>query len=338
MIRFFENYSLKELNTFGIDVSARFFFEFTETEDLSTFAASNDSWKEDRMIVLGGGSNILFLSDFSGLVFHPNSKGIYPVKEDRRHIWIEAGAGENWDEFVKYAVDYGLGGIENLSLIPGNVGAAPVQNIGAYGQEAGNCIETVKGFDLKENTDKEFSSEECEFAYRNSIFKRKFKNRFIITSVVFKLDKFPEFNLNYDRVLQKVKTLGEVNLQNIRQAVIEIRNSKLPQVEELPNAGSFFKNPVVTTETANRLKSEYPELPVYPAGDEKMKVAAAWLIEHAGWKGFRDGDAGVHEKQALVLVNYGNATGAAIFNLSEKIKKSVKNRFDIDLETEVNCV
>jgi len=338
MIRFFEYYSLKTLNTFGIDVSARYFFEFTETEDLKTFVASNDSWKEDRMIVLGGGSNILFLGDFDGLVFHPNSKGIYPVKEDRQHIWIEAGAGENWDEFVQYTVDYELGGIENLSFIPGNVGAAPVQSIGAYGQEAGNCIETVKGFDLMENKEKEFSAEECEFSYRNSIFKRKFKNRFIITSVVFKLNKFPEFNLDYGSVLQKVETLGEVNLKNVRQAVIDIRNSKLPQVEELPNAGSFFKNPVVPAEKANRLKSEFPELPVYPAGDEKMKVAAGWLIEKAGWKGFRDGDAGVHEKQALVLVNYGNATGKDIFNLSEKIKNSVKKGFDIELETEVNCV
>lgn len=338
MIRFSENYSLKQHNSFGVEAKAKFFFEFTELEDLAVFVQSNQKLKQEKLLVIGEGSNILFLNDFDGLVIHPNIPGMNVVKENRQNVWMEVGAGETWDEFVNYAVDYQLGGIENLSLIPGTVGAAPVQNIGAYGQEVCTVVEKVKGYDLKKNEVVEFSANVCRFAYRNSIFKHHFKNRFIITSVIFRLEKFPEFNLKYGQLEEKVKEKGEINLQNIRQAVIEIRSSKLPDVKDLGNAGSFFKNPEVDIEISKKLKTKFEKLPVYPGKNGKVKLAAGWLIENAGWKGYRDGDAGVHEKQALVLVNYGKATGQEIFNLSEKIKQSVFEKFGVELEREVNCV
>ena len=338
MIRFKENYSLKNHNTFGIDALTKFYFEFTDPADLFQFTQSNENWHEEPVLIVGEGSNLLLLDDYSGLVLHPNIPGIREIKEDRQNIWIEAGAGETWDELVQYAVDYGFGGIENLSLIPGKVGAAPVQNIGAYGQEVGNTIELVKGFDLQTKEPVEFTSAECEFGYRSSIFKAKLNNRVVITSVVFRLSKFPEFLLGYGDLEKKVQEKGAINLRTIRQSVIEIRQSKLPDVKELGNAGSFFKNPEVENAVAEKLKLAYETLPVYQASTGKSKLAAGWLIEKAGWKGFRDGDAGVHEKQALVLVNYGNAKGKQIFDLSEKIKQSVFEKFGVEIEREVNCI
>lgn len=338
MIRFFENHSLKNYNTFGIDAKARFFFEFTEPHDLAVFLNSNNTWKSERLIVLGQGSNILFLDDFDGLVIYPKVPGMKAVNEDRSFYYVEVGAGEVWDEFVDFCVNYNLGGVENLSLIPGNVGAAPVQNIGAYGQEVCNVVETVKGYDLEKQEMAEFSVNECRFTYRDSIFKSYLKNRFIITSVVFRLDKFPEFNLKYGQLEEKVKEKGEVNLQNIREAVIEIRNSKLPSVKDLGNAGSFFKNPVVEKVVADRLQKEFDKVPVYPAADEKVKLAAGWLIEQAGWKGKREGNVGVHKDQALVIVNFGGATGREVYDFSEKIKQSVSEKFGVELEREVNCI
>ncbi len=338
MIRFSENYALKLHNTFGVEASARYFFEFTEPEDLETFVQSNESWKNLPLFILGGGSNVLFRKDFEGLVLHPNIPGILIVKEDRQNVWFEVGAGEVWDDFVKYCVDFGVGGLENLSLIPGSVGAAPVQNIGAYGQEAENVIELVKGFDLQQKTFMDFPAGACEFGYRDSLFKRELKNRFIITSVVFRLEKFPEFHLKYGQVEEKVKELGEVNLQNIRKVVIDIRSSKLPDINELGNAGSFFKNPAVKIEVAEKIREQFPDVPFYPLDANEIKLAAGWLIEKSGWKGRREGQVGVHEKQALVLVNYGNATGKEIYDFSEKIMNSVINQFGIALEREVNCV
>jgi UDP-N-acetylmuramate dehydrogenase len=338
MIRFSENYSLKQHNTFGIDARAKYFFEFTEPDDLLVFLNANESFKEEKLIVIGEGSNILFINDFDGLVIHPNIPGIQIVKEDRQNIWIEVGAGEVWDEFVQYTVDFGLGGIENLSLIPGSVGAAPVQNIGAYGQEVANVVARIKGFDLETRVIHEFSTEQCEFGYRNSIFKSVLKDRFLITSVVFKLEKFPEFVLGYGDVEKKATEKGEINLSTIREAIIEIRQSKLPDVKELGNAGSFFKNPEVESEFAEQLKSRFENIPVYPAKNGKTKLAAGWLIEKAGWKGVREGDAGVHEKQALVLVNYGAATGQQIYDFSERIKQSVFEKFGVEMEREVNCI
>ncbi len=338
MIRFSENYSLKPHNTFGVESKAKYFFEFTDLEDLTVFLNSNKSTRDEKILVIGEGSNILFLSDFDGLVIHPNVPGIQIVKEDRQNIWIEVGAGEIWDEFVQYAVDFNFGGIENLSLIPGSVGAAPVQNIGAYGQEVGNVIETVKGFDLNKNMQVELSAEQCELGYRSSIFKNSLKNRFIITSVVFRLEKFPEYILNYGQLEEKTREKGELNLFNIRNSVIEIRQSKLPDVKVIGNAGSFFKNPEVQAEIAESLKNKYHNLPVYPAKNGKIKLAAGWLIEQAGWKGIREGEVGVYEQQALVLVNFGNSGGKQIYDFSEKIKQSVFAKFGVELEREVNCV
>jgi len=338
MIRFQEDYSLQKHNSFGIDVKAKYFFEFTEIEDLATFLQSNETWMDEKILLLGEGSNILFLDDFDGLVIHPNIPGTQIIKEDRQHVWIDVGAGENWDEFVKYCVDNHYGGIENLAFIPGNVGAAPVQNIGAYGQELSKVVESVKGYDLKKHRFIEYSNKACQFSYRDSIFKRKLKNQFIILSVIFKLDKFPKFQLDYSKLEEKVSEHGEVNLQNIKKAVIDIRSAKLPNINVIGNAGSFFKNPVVDIETAKIIEGDFKDMPVFDAGEGKVKLSAGWLIEKCGWKGFREGDLGVHEKQALVIVNYGNATGIDIYNLSEKIKQSVFEKFNVELEREVNCV
>ncbi len=338
MIRFFENYPLKSYNTFGVEAKTKYFFEFTDPEDLDVFLRSNQSWKDEKLLLLGSGSNILFVNDFDGLVIRSNVPGVKEIAEDRQNVWIEVGAGENWDEFVNYCVDMKLGGIENLSLIPGTVGAAPVQNIGAYGQEVSNAIEIVKGYDLETRLTFELLAASCEFSYRNSIFKQAFKNRAIITSVVFRLSKFPEFNLSYGQVEEKVKERGEVDLWNIRDAVIEIRSAKLPDVKVIGNAGSFFKNPVVDATVAEQLLERYKDMPVYPAEEGKVKLAGGWLIEKAGWKGVRKGDVGIHDKQALVLVNYGDATGKEIYNFSEKIKQSVLKQFGVELEREVNCI
>ena len=336
MIRFSENHPLKSYNTFGVEALARYFFEFTEPEDLDTFVNANESWKELPLFVLGGGSNVLFLDKFEGLVLHPNLPGIGKVREDRQNVWLEAGAGEVWDDFVKYCVGFNLGGVENLSLIPGRVGAAPVQNIGAYGQEVSEVIELVRGYDLQKKEQVQFSNAACRFGYRDSLFKRELKNRVIITSVVFRLEKFPEFRLNYGQVEEKVKALGEINLHNIRQAVIDIRTSKLPDVNELGNAGSFFKNPVVDSVMAEKIRDIYADAPIYPAGEGYSKLAAGWLIERSGLKGYRSGNVGVHEKQALVLVNYGGAAGREIYDLSEKVKQLVFEKFGVELEMEVN--
>ena len=338
MLRFYKNYSLKPHNTFNIEAKTKLYFEFTEVDDLKQLVSSDFFLNENKVLIVGEGSNILFLDDFDGLVIRPNILGIQQIKEDRQNVWIEVGAGEIWNEFVSYCVDMQLGGIENLSLIPGTVGAAPVQNIGAYGQEVAGVIERIKGFDLEKKDYAEYSNPECGFAYRDSIFKQSLKNRFIITSVVFKLDKFPEFRLDYSNLKEKTEQLGGLTLKNIKRAVDEIRMSKLPDVKELGSAGSFFKNPVIDIRLVEEIKAKFGEVPVYQADEGKVKIAAGWLVEKCGWKGFREGDTGVYDKQALVLVNYGLATGKEIFNLSEKIKQSVFNKFGIELEREVNCV
>lgn len=338
MIRFSEDFSLKNYNTFGVDATARFFFEFTEGEDLYEFLQANESWHEEEIFLLGGGSNLLFVDNFNGLIIHPNVPGVNVVRETRNQVWLEVGAGENWDNFVDYCVKSEYYGLENLSLIPGTVGAAPVQNIGAYGVEVQDFVETVHGFDLQTMTKYSVPVEQCQFAYRDSVFKRELKNRFIVTSVVFRLEKFADFKLDYGSLKAEVEKLGDVTPKHVRDAVIAIRKSKLPDPEEIGNAGSFFKNPVVDSALADMLKAVHPEMPVYDAGDGKSKLAAGWLIDQCGWKGYRDGDAGVHEKQALVLVNYGKATGGEIYNLSQKIRQSVVEKFGITLEPEANII
>jgi UDP-N-acetylmuramate dehydrogenase len=338
MIRSYTDYPLRKHHTFGTEASAKYYFEFTETEDLQRFLAANKEWHNWPLLILGEGSNLLFVNDFAGLVVYPNIPGITIAHEDRNNIWLEVGAGVGWDDLVEYAVFNRWGGIENLSLIPGKVGAAAVQNIGAYGMEIQSQIESVTGFDLETQTEYTLDVADCQYAYRDSIFKNQMKDRFIITSVSFRLDKFPEFILNYGDLKTEAEKLGAVNLRNIRKAVVGIRESKLPDPKAIGNAGSFFKNPVVETSLANQLLDGYPNMPKYSVSDGKTKLAAGWLIEQCGWKGFRRGDAGVHEKQALVLVNYGNASGNEIFNLSEEIRQSVKEKFGVDLEREVNVI
>jgi UDP-N-acetylmuramate dehydrogenase len=335
MIRSYSNYPLRKLHTFGTEASTKYYFEFTESEDLEGFLATNKDWPNQQLLIIGSGSNLLFVNDFPGLIINPNIPGIKIVHEDRNNIWLEVGAGVVWDELVEYAVFNRWGGIENLSLIPGKVGAAAVQNIGAYGMEIQNQIETVTGFNLETLTENILESTDCQFAYRDSIFKNELKNSFIITSVVFKLDKFPEYILNYGDLKSETEKLGSINLRNIRKAVIGIRESKLPDPKIFGNAGSFFKNPVIEEVQATQLLNIYPNMPHYSAPENRMKLAAGWLIEQCGWKGFRRGDAGVHEKQALVLVNYGNATGMEIFELSEEIRQSVQDKFGVELEREV---
>ena len=338
MIRYFTDFPLKKHHTFGNEVTAKYFFEFTEAEDLPAFLATNKEWTDSQILILGGGSNLLFIDDFPGLIIYPNIPGIEIIREDRNNIWLKVGAGVEWDQLVEYAVFNNWGGIENLSLIPGKVGASAVQNIGAYGMEVQNQIESVYGLDLGTQSEYTIEGFECQFAYRDSIFKNLFKNHFIITSVVFKLDKFPEYILNYANLKVEVEKLGAVNLSNIRQTVISIRESKLPDPAVLGNAGSFFKNPIVDASLADDLLDDHPAMTHYPAGDGKIKLAAGWLIDQCGWKGFRRGDAGVHDKQALVLVNYGNATGQEIYYLSEEIKQSVYTKFGVELEREVNVI
>jgi UDP-N-acetylmuramate dehydrogenase len=337
MIRLLDNYDLTAYNTFKINAKTDKFFEFTEAEELMFFLQEEGLPK--NYFVLGDGSNLLLKNDFAGLVIYPNIPGVGEVGEDRNHIFLEAGAGVEWDELVRLSVVYELGGLENLSLIPGKVGAAPVQNIGAYGVEAKDYIHLVRAVDLHTVQKVEFTNEQCRFGYRDSIFKNELKNKVVITSVVFKLDKFPEFKLEYGNLKAEVEKKGETTLQNVRNAVISIREAKLPDPEKIGNGGSFFKNPVVDDGVAQKLKDENEGMPTYPSGvDGKTKLAAAWLIDQCGWKGYREGDVGVHSEQALVLVNYSGARGDEVVSLAEKIKQSVKQKFGIELIPEVNII
>lgn len=339
MIRFFEHYSLQKYHTFGTPAKARCFFEFTEPSDFIEFMGTPVYQSASAKLILGGGSNLLFRGDFDGLVLHPNIPGITIEKENRSFIWLRVGAGVEWDDFVAYAVRDGFGGVENLSLIPGKAGAAPVQNIGAYGQEAADVIESVTGIDLATGRVTDLSSSECRFGYRNSIFKNELKGRFLITSLVFRLDKFPQVNTTYRGVGEALRHIPDPGVADVRQAVIAIRRSKLPDPAELGNAGSFFKNPVVSGTQAAIFLEMHPRLPVYETSEpDQVKLSAGWLIDQCGWKGIRKGGAGVHQNHALVLVNHGNATGEEIFQLSEEIRQSVFEKFGVVLEREVNVI
>jgi UDP-N-acetylmuramate dehydrogenase len=337
MIRLENDYSLQSYNTFGLAAKAKRFFEFTEPEEL-VFFLRNEGLPE-KYLILGGGSNVLFSTNFDGLVIYPNLPGVGEAYEDRNTVFIEAGAGVEWDELVRLSVVYELGGLENLSLIPGKVGAAPVQNIGAYGVEAKDRIYTVRGIDLLTGEHIELNNAQCRFAYRDSIFKNELKNKIVITSVVFALDKFHDYKLEYGALHHEVKSLGDVNLHNVRQAVINIRKAKLPDPEIIGNAGSFFKNPIVDAGVAQRIIEQFDGVPHYAASEKgKIKLAAGWLIDQCGWKGYREGNVGVHKDQALVLVNYGGATGKELITLAEKIKTSVNEKFGVELEPEVNIL
>ncbi|MCF8359118.1 MAG: UDP-N-acetylmuramate dehydrogenase [Prolixibacteraceae bacterium] len=337
MVRIIENAALVQYNTFGIDVKADSFFEFTEKAELLEYLSVNTL--NDNYLIIGGGSNLLFTRHFNGLVLYPNIPGITVVDEDAGSVYLEAGAGENWDDVVEYAVKFGWGGIENLSGIPGKAGASAVQNIGAYGVEVKDVIFKVNGIDLDEGKTVEFSNADCRFGYRDSIFKNELRNRVVVTSVVLKLEKFYTYNLGYGTLKSDVEKTGEVNLQNVRDVVLSIRGSKLPDFKLTGNAGSFFKNPFVDARKAKTLQMEFSSIPLFEVpGEKRVKLAAGWLIEQCGWKGYREGDAGVHPKQALVLVNYGNASGKDILHLSEKIQKSVYDKFGVELSLEVNVI
>ncbi len=332
-----ENISLKTYNTFGIDARARFFSSFRNSDQLLQLITHNPRLPT---LVLGGGSNILFTKDFDGYVLKNDIRGIEIVKQDEEHIYIKAGAGENWHQFVLYCIKKNWAGVENLSLIPGNVGASPMQNIGAYGVEIKEVFHELKAFHIHEKTNYTFAVKDCEFGYRDSIFKHRYKDQFVILGVTLKLNRKPTFNITYGAIAQELERMGvkELSIRDISRAIINIRSSKLPDPGEIGNAGSFFKNPTVTAEKFQQLKIEYPHLVGYENVDGTVKLAAGWLIEQCGWKGFREGDAGVHAKQALVLVNYDNANGAEIYDLSEQIILSVQSRFGVHLEREVNII
>lgn len=334
-----ENKSLRELNTFGIEVLCNYFIVIDSIESFLEYLKDKSLSSKPRLI-LGGGSNILFTKNFEGIVLKNEIKGIEIVKEDSEHIYIKVGGGEIWHELVLYAIKNNWGGLENLSLIPGCVGAAPMQNIGAYGVEVKDVIDRVETIELATGKIKHFTNEECRFGYRESVFKNTEKNKHFITSVTFRLNKKHQFNIGYGVIEEELKKEPDIplSIKKISDAVIRIRQSKLPDPKEIGNAGSFFKNPEVEKSFAERLQKEFPTLPIYPISDNKVKIAAGWLIENTGWKGYTENDFGVHKKQALVLVNYKNAKGDSILELSNRIIDSVNSKFKILLEKEVNII
>ena len=333
----YENIPLKSYNTFGVDYTADCMIHVdSDNEAIDLFRGKTIRGKQ--LLILGGGSNILFTGNFKGTIIRPEFGGIKIEEKDKDTVTISAGAGINWDTLVEWTVNNGFGGLENLSLIPGLTGATPVQNIGAYGVEVKDKIVKVKTISINDGSLREFSNTECKFDYRNSIFKNHEKGRYLITRVYYKLNLRPKPDLNYGSLKEEVIKTGSITLQNVRQAVINIRKSKLPDPEILGNAGSFFKNPVISISLAENLRKIYRDMPSYSDRSGGIKLAAGWLIDQCGWKGKRVGDTGVHDKQALILVNYGKATGKEIFKFSEKIKESVFEKFGIELEREVEVL
>lgn len=337
MIEIKKDYSLKSRNTFGLDVTTRFFVEASKADKIS-FSLNYASYYDLPVMILGGGSNILFTKDYEGLIIQPTIQGIEVTEDAPETVTIRVGAGVNWDTLVEWAVSRGLGGLENLSYIPGNVGASPIQNIGAYGVEAKDSIVKVEGLNIISKKMFSLSNAECLFDYRNSIFKGELKHRVVVTHVHFKLSKKPTLITHYGNLDEEIFKFGERTIQTVRNAVIKIRKQKLPEPSEVGNAGSFFKNPLVKTSLFESLQSKYEKVPSYPANEDHIKIPAGWLIEQCGWKGKRVGNCGVHQNQALVLVNFGNAKGSEILNLAHQIKKSVTDKFGIDLEMEVNVI
>ncbi len=334
-----KNHSLKNLNTFRVDVKAKHFAEvFSEDEliDLLT----NEKINREKILVLGGGSNILITKDIDGLVIKLAAANIHIIEEDDDFVLVEADAGVIWDDLVKYCVERNIGGIENLTLIPGTVGAAPIQNIGAYGQEFVETFESLKGVFIKSGKKKSFTKSECGYSYRSSIFKEKLKNEFIITSARLKLSKVPKPNLNYKALSDYLskKEIISPSLKDVSYAVAEIRRSKLPDPGKVGNAGSFFKNPVVSEDLFQKIKSEYPDVASFLSVSGKTKISAGWLIERSGWKGKRVGDVGTSPDHALVICNFSNATGSEILEFAMRIKEEVSNKFGIILEEEVNIL
>lgn len=333
-----ESYPLKHLNTFGMDVSARYYAEITSQNDLSGIF-NEPVFTARPHLILGGGSNLLFRDDYEGIVMHIRLRGKKIVAENSKNVYLEAAAGEPWDELVAFCVENGWGGLENLSLIPGQAGSSPIQNIGAYGVELKDHFHCLEAWCKETGEVRTFSREDCRFAYRSSFFKEKGKDRYIILSVTFCLDKHPLIRRDYGGLQKELENMGCTNpdIADVRAAVCRIRERKLPDPKITGNAGSFFKNPVVPERTYQQLKKTHPGIVAFPENNG-MKLAAGWLIDQAGWKGYRDGDAGVHPKQALVLINHGKASGIDILNLAGRIQDSVKEHFGIILEPEVNIV
>ena len=334
-LNFQNNISLLPFNTFGINVKSKTFIGIKTTEDLENVLKQN---KEDKLLILGGGSNLLLTEDFDGLTIRMENRGIEIIHEDENWVTVKAAAGENWHDFVLWCLEKDLGGVENLALIPGSVGAAPIQNIGAYGVELKEVFESCEVLNLNTREVENFTKKECDFGYRNSVFKDKLKGQFVVCSVNFKLSKPPhKINTSYRGLSEKLA--GEsLSIQNVAQAVIEIRSEKLPNPSLIGNSGSFFKNPVLPSKKLIELQNKYPEIPHYPDQEGKVKIPAAWLIDTLGFKGYRKNDAGVHQNQALVLVNYGDASGVEIKKLAHEIKSKVMEVFAIDLEFEVNIL
>ena len=334
-----ENYPLLKLNTFGIDVKAKYFTSINTINELIEVTKTN-VFKDLELLILGGGSNILFTKNFDGLVILNNIKGKEIIDQNQQSIFLKIGAGENWHELVMYCVDNGWGGIENLSLIPGNTGTAPMQNIGAYGVEIKETFIELEALEISSRKIVKFNNSDCEFGYRESVFKNKMKNQYIILNITLELKKNPVLNINYGDVKAILESQNIKNpaIKEVSNAIISIRQSKLPDPKKIGNSGSFFKNPIVSLNQLELIKKKYPNVVNYEINENEFKIAAGWLIERAGWKGKKFNNYGIHEKQALVLVNYGLANGMEIFELSEKIILDIKDKFGITLEREVNII
>lgn len=332
------NFPLKEHNTFGIDAYAKQYISITSEKQLATILKEKQT---SDLFILGGGSNMLLTKNIEALVLHINIKGIKIIKEDDDFAWIESKAGENWHAFVLYSINHDFGGLENLSLIPGNVGTTPIQNIGAYGAEIKDTLVHCDAIEITNGKTVRFSNLDCNFGYRESIFKKEQKGNYIITAVTFKLSKKKhKINIDYGDIKKELEQLGIKNptIKQISDAVTSIRKSKLPDPKQLGNCGSFFKNPIISKNQYQLVQKEFPNMPSYYFGTDLVKVPAGWLIENAGFKGKRFGDAGVHFNQALVIVNYGNATGNELLQLSKKIQETVLQKFKIGIEAEVNIL
>lgn len=330
-----ENFNLRPFNTFGIEVFAKRFSTFASVSELKLLLSQRN---DNSLLFLGGGSNVLFTQDFDGLVLRNEIKGIETIEESDSHVLIKVGAGEVWHEFVLYCVENGFGGIENMSLIPGSVGASPMQNIGAYGTEIKDVFVSLEAFHIESGEVHTFDNDACEFGYRESVFKRKLKGQYVITSVTYRLSKEHIINSSYGAIETELEKMGvdRPTIKDISNAVIAIRSSKLPDPAKIGNAGSFFKNPIVDKAVLENIQKNHEHVPNYPAPNGKVKLAAGWLIDQAGWKGKSFDSYGVHKLQALVLVNYSDAKGAQIFDLSEKIITDIHEKFGVLLEREVN--
>ncbi|GAO43743.1 UDP-N-acetylmuramate dehydrogenase [Flavihumibacter petaseus] len=336
-----QDYPLQNLNTFGIAAKAATFSRFRSTEELEALLEQKAAQAHHSpLLVLGGGSNLLLTSDVKSWVLKNDVPGIAKLHEDDEAVYVQAGAGENWHGFVQHCITQGWGGLENLSLIPGNVGASPMQNIGAYGVEIKDCFWDLEAYHLEEKAIHTFTASDCAFGYRESVFKHQLKGQYVILNVTYRLQKHPVVNTSYGAIRQELEKMGvhEPGIKEVSQAVIRIRQSKLPDPAVIGNAGSFFKNPAVDKAVFTDLQERFPEIVGYPLPHDQVKLAAGWLIESCGWKGFRRGDAGCHAQQALVLVNYGHATGKEIYTLSQEILDSVQFRFGVVLEREVNII